>query len=95
MYIRVVRFTDVDAERMDGLEDRVNANDGPPEGVPSTGIKILHDADQGTAVVLQFFDSKEDMEAGAKVLSEMDPGETPGTRASVDACEVRLELEAS
>jgi hypothetical protein len=28
------------------------------------------------------------------VLSDMDSSETPGTRASVDACEVVLELKA-
>ena len=32
------------------------------------------------------------MQAGAKVLSAMDPSETPGTRASVDSCEVKLDL---
>jgi hypothetical protein len=94
MFIRVVRFTGVDSERMDGLSQRVDENEGPPEGVPSTGIKILHDADQGTAVVLQYFDSKEDLEKGAEVLEQMDPSDTPGTRASVDACEVKLELSA-
>jgi hypothetical protein len=42
-------------------------------------------------VVLQHFESAEDMEAGAKVFSAMDSSETPGTRASVDMCEVRHE----
>jgi hypothetical protein len=34
------------------------------------------------------------MEEGAKVFAAMDPSDTPGARASVDACEVKLELEA-
>ena len=91
MYVRVVRFTDVSAERMQELSARVEESDGPPPGVPATGLKVLVDEAQGTAVVLQYFESAEDMEAGAKVFSAMDSSETPGTRASVDMCEVKIE----
>jgi hypothetical protein len=91
MYLRVVRFTDVSAERMQGLLARIEESDGPPPGVPATGLKVLFDEAQGTAVVLQHFESAEDMEAGGKVFSAMDASETPGTRASVDMCEVKLE----
>ena len=94
MFIRVVRFTDVDAGRFEGMQERVSEGDGPPEGVPATGIKILHDAEQRTAVVLQYFETSEDLQKGAAVLEQMDPSDTPGTRASVDACEVKLELSA-
>jgi hypothetical protein len=94
MHVRVVRFTDVTAERMDQLLERVRGAGGPPDGVNTTGLKILFDEKQGTAVVLQEFPSADDMEAGARVMSAMDPKDTPGTRASVDACELKLELEA-
>jgi hypothetical protein len=94
MYVRVVRFTDVSAERMEGLRARVEESDGPPPGVPSTGLKILYDGEQGTAVVLQHFATAEDMETGAQAFSAMDTADTPGTRISVDMCEVKLELEA-
>jgi hypothetical protein len=80
MYVRVVRFTDVSAERMEGLRARVEESDGPPPGVPSTGLKILYDGEQGTAVVLQHFATAEDMAAGARAFSAMDPADTPGTR---------------
>jgi hypothetical protein len=90
MYVRAVRFTDVSAERMQELLARIEGSDGPPPGVPTTGLKILFDEAQGTAVVLQNFESAEDMEAGDKVFSAMDSSETPGTRASVDMCEVKL-----
>ena len=93
MYVRVVRFTDVSAERMEGLQARIEESDGPPPGVPSTGLKVLHDSEHGTAVVLQYFATAEDMETGAQAFSAMDPGDTPGTRASVDMCEVKLEVE--
>jgi hypothetical protein len=91
MYVRTVRFTDVSADRMQELLARIEESDGPPPGVPATGLKILHDSAQGTAVVLQYFESAEDMEAGGRVFSEMDSSETPGTRASVDMCEVKVE----
>jgi len=91
MYVRAVRFTDVSSERMQELLARIEESDGPPPGVPATGLKILFDEAQGTAVVLQQFESAEDMEAGGKVFSAMDSSETPGTRASVDMCEVKLE----
>ena len=91
MYVRVVRFTAVSADRMQELLARVEESEGPPPGVPATGLKILFDGSQGTAVVLQYFESAEDMEAGARVFDAMDPSETPGTRASVDMCEVKLE----
>jgi hypothetical protein len=95
MYVRVVRFTDVRAERIEGLLARIEESDGPPPGVPSTGLKILYDGEQGTAVVLQYFATAEDMEAGAQAFSAMDAADTPGTRASVDMCELKLEVEGS
>jgi hypothetical protein len=90
MYVRAVRFTDVSAERIQELLARIEESDGPPPGVNATGLNLLFDDAQGTAVVLQYFESAEDMEAGAQVFSAMDSSETPGTRASVDMCEVKL-----
>jgi hypothetical protein len=94
VYVRVVRFADVSAERLDALLARIRESEGPPPGVPSTGLSVLFDEGQGTAVVLQRFATAEDMEAGAKVMAAMDASQTPGTRVSVDACEVKLEVEA-
>jgi hypothetical protein len=95
VYVRVVRFTDVSAERIEGLLARVEESGGPPVDVPATGLKILFDEAHGTAVVLQYFETAEDMAAGAAVFSAMDPGDTPGTRASVDMCELKLERQLS
>ena len=91
MYVRVVRFTDVTPERVEGLVARIEEQDGPPPGIPVTGLQMLFDAEQGTAVVLQIFDSAEDLRTGAEAFAAMDPGETPGTRVSVDMCDVRLD----
>jgi hypothetical protein len=94
MYVRVVRFTDVSAERMEGTLARIKEAGGPPPDVPATGLTVLFDEAQGTAVVLQHFATAEDMDAGAKVMAAMAASETPGARASVDMCELRLELGA-
>ena len=94
MHVRVVRFTGVTPERIDALLARVREEGGPPEGVSARGISFVYDETAGTAVVIQRFDTAEDMAASAKVLEAMDSGETPGTRASVDAGEMVLELEA-
>jgi hypothetical protein len=91
VFVRVVRFTDVTPERVEGLLARIEAEGGPPPGVPVKGLQMLFDSDQGTAVVLQLFDSAEDMRAGGQEFAAMDPAETPGTRASVDMCELKLE----
>ena len=92
-YVRVVRFTGVDAERMKTMQTRIDEAGGPPPGVSTTGLQVLHDEQEGTAVVLQSFATAEDMSAAAKVFSAMDASETPGARASVDMCELKLDLE--
>ena len=94
MHMRVVRFTDVDPDKLEQLLARIDESDGPPEGIKSMGIQILVDKDQRTAVVLQEFQNADDMSASEAALEAMDPGETPGTRASVDRCELKLVLKA-
>jgi hypothetical protein len=93
MYVRAVRFTDVSDERIKGLLARIEESDGPPPGVPMTELKMLFDEAQGTALVLQYFATEEDMKAGAEAFSAMDASETPGVRASVDMCEIKLERD--
>jgi len=91
VYVRVVRFTDVTPGRSAAVPARIDENEGPPPGVPATGVEALFDESQSTAVVLQFFDNAADMREGDKAFGAMDPSETPGTRASVDMCEVKVE----
>jgi hypothetical protein len=92
MYARVVRFTDVDAGNMASRLAEAESRGGPPVDIPAQQVQILHDADQGTAVVIQLFETADDMAAAEGPLDAMDPGETPGTRASVDRCEIKAEL---
>jgi hypothetical protein len=93
MFVRVVRFTDVTAERVESLVARIDQT-GPPPGVAITKLQLVFDDAQGTAVVLQYFDSEEDLRAGAETFAAMDPSDTPGSRASVDTGELKVEREA-
>jgi hypothetical protein len=93
-YLRIVRFEDVNEERLAGLRQRLDEGTGPPEGVKATGVQFNHDADQNTMVVIQKFDSMEDMKASEEAFESMDPERTPGTRVSVDRCETIGELGA-
>ena len=95
MYARVVRFTDVDADHIAGRLAEAEEREGPPVDIPAKTIQILHDEDQRTAVVIQLFETAEDMAAAEGPLDAMDSGDTPGTRASVDRCEVKAELNPS
>ena len=91
MYVRIVRFTGVTSDRIKAVAARIEAEDGPPPGVPTTELKLMFDEAQGTAVVFQYFETAEEMKAGAQALGAMDASETPGTRVSVDMCEMVLE----
>ena len=93
MHARVVRFTDVTPDTIEKVIARVEEAGGPPEGVDSTGMKLLYDESQGTAIFVGFFESEEKMREGSEVLQNMDVSDTPGTRASVDMCEVKIERD--
>jgi hypothetical protein len=92
MYARVVRFTDVDPDHIAGRLAEAEAREGPPVDIPAKSVQILHDPDQRTAVVIQIFETADDMAAAEAPLDSMDSGDTPGTRASVDRCEIKAEL---
>ena len=91
MYARVVRFSDVSPERIAEVMGRVEQEEGPPPGVDSTGFKLFFDEDQGTAVFVGFFESEEKMRDADAAFDQMDASETPGTRVSIDRCEVKAE----
>jgi hypothetical protein len=94
MYARVVRFTGVTPERIGEIQARIEAAEGPPEGVESNRFQMFVDEAQSTAVFVGYFETEEKMREGGAVLAQMDASETPGTRASVDECEVKIEREA-
>ena len=45
--------------------------------------------------MIQLFETAEDMTTAEGPLEAMDSSDTPGTRASVDRCEVKAELSPS
>jgi hypothetical protein len=92
MYARVVRFTDVDPDHLARQLAENEGRDEPPVDIQAKSIQILHDEDQRTSVVIQLFESADDMAAAEGPLDQMDPGDTPGTRASIDRCEIKAEL---
>ena len=92
MFVRVVRFTDVTAQRVESLAAGIDET-GPPPGVAIEKLQLVFDEAQGTAVVLQYFDTEESVRAGAETFAAMDPSETPGTRVSVDTGELKIERE--
>ncbi len=94
MHTRVVRFTDVSSDGIAGVVERIEGGEGPPPGVDAAGIQVLYDEAQGTAVVLLFFADEEKMRAAEEVFDSMDTSDTPGTRASVDRCELKVEMDS-
>jgi hypothetical protein len=95
MYARVVRFTEVTAERISEIVAQVEESEGPPPGVDSTGFELFVDEAQGTAIFVGYFDTEQKMRDASAVFEQMDPSETPGTRASVDLCEVKVQRTMS
>ena len=91
MHARVVRFTDVTPDRIDEIVKRLEESEGPPPGVPSVGFQLVFDESQGTAVFVGLFETDEKLREGAVALEQMDATETPGTRASVDMGELKIE----
>jgi hypothetical protein len=91
MHARIVRFTDVSPERIAEIVAEIGESDGPPPGVDSTGFTLFFDEAQGTAIFAGYFETEEKMRAASAVFDQMDSSETPGTRASVDLCEVKAE----
>ena len=86
MHARIVRFTDVDPDHLAG---RLAEMEEPPVDSAATAVQLFHDPDQRTAVVVQQFDTAADMAAAEGAFDAMDPSDTPGTRASVDRCEMK------
>ena len=95
MYARVVRFTGVTAERISEIVARVEESEGPPPGVDSNGFELFVDEAQGTATFVGYFETEQKMRDANAVFEQMDSSETPGARASVDLCEIKVQRRFS
>ena len=76
---RVVTFEDVDADRMTGLQHRMEEGD-QPEGMPPVDVVVPHDTESGRALVLQLFVDDDNHRRGEEVFAALPAGDTPGTR---------------
>ena len=93
MYARVVTWEDVDPEAVRAATVQMRAEEGPPEGVPSTGLTFLLDPDGRRAMAVGLFETEADYEQGDATLNAMDPpGGTFGTRVSVVRYEVSFDV---
>jgi hypothetical protein len=84
---RVVEFDGVSQQRVDEMKQRLQGGN-PPEGLPPMELVWLHDGDSQKSLVIQFFDSEQDLERAAAVLEAMPADETPGHRTSVTTYDV-------
>jgi hypothetical protein len=88
---RVVTFDGVSSDRMNQM--RQEMQDGqPPEGLEPQELIVLHDADSEKAIAIVFFEDDEKYRSGDAVLSNMDPGDTPGQRTSVGRYDVAMRM---
>ena len=94
MYARVVSWEggDADAIRKSTDDIRSQAGQGPPAGVPATGVLILGDPDGGRAMAITLFETMDDLRQGDATLNEMSPSQEMGTRGPVGIYEVALDM---
>lgn len=91
-YARVTRYSGASPEQISSVVERIDATNEPPPGVPSSGVKLLVNEDEGIVMFVGFFDTEEDMRTGDAALREMDvPGGTPGTLDSIGLFEIKVE----
>lgn len=91
---RVVAFEGVTAERIERLRAQISGSDGPPEGVPSTELMILHDPQTEKSLAIIFFENEDDYARGDAALDARPTDETPGRRVSVGKYEVAIRMAA-
>jgi len=84
---RVVEFEGVSSDRMNQMRQEMEGGE-PPEGMPSSEILVLHDAQAEKSVVVILLDSEEDYAKADEILNAMPGGDTPGQRSSVKKYEV-------
>jgi hypothetical protein len=89
---RVVSFENVSKDRIEELKREMASAEGPPEGIPSTELLVLHDADAEKSLVVVFFDTEDDYAQGDATLSAMPTGDTPGRRTSVSKYDVAVRM---
>jgi len=95
MYARVVRWEGMDQEAIRQFTELISSADGPPEGVPSSGIMVLGDPQNNRGLVIGLFDTEDDLRTGDAALRAMDrPPQATGDISSIEFYEVTVERRA-
>ena len=98
MHARVATFEGGDTEQVRQVFAEINRRSasGPPEGLPSVGLLMLHSPDDGKVIAISLFETPETLEQGDAVLNAMEPPGPGnlGRRASVERYEVGIKLDA-
>jgi hypothetical protein len=97
VYARIARWEGADADAMRRTAEEINARatNGPPEGVPATGLMILIDPESGRSMGVTLFETEEDMRKGDETLNSMSPPDDGmGRRTAVETYEVAVEVRA-
>jgi hypothetical protein len=97
MYARVATFEGGDPTTVRETTAQINERsaEGPPEGVPSTGLMILSNPEDGKVIAIGLFETEEDLRQGDQTLSAMDPPVPGGMgkRVSVEMFEVPVKID--
>jgi hypothetical protein len=96
---RIVRWEGADPETLKSTAEEIRGQaaeaGGPPEGVPSKALLLLHDTAGGKAMAISLFETDADYEEGDRTLNEMSPpGDGMGQRVAVEKYEVAVDLKA-
>jgi hypothetical protein len=94
MLARVVTFEGGTADGIRAAVDQLKSDisSGPPEGVKSSGLTMLFDAEAGRVLFIGLFENEDDLRASEAVLEEMSPPEGAGSRSAVDVYEVGADV---
>jgi hypothetical protein len=100
MYARVATFEGGDPAKVRETIAQINeraAEEGPPEGVPSTGLMILSKPEDGKVIAIGLFETEENLRKGHETLSAMDPPVAGGmgNRVSVEMFEVPVKIDVA
>ena len=89
MFARVTRWEGASGDELRALASQINEAEGPPEGVPASGIMLLIAPDEGRSITVSLFDTEDDLQKGHEALSAMSPPDTfSGRRTAVELYEV-------
>jgi len=93
-YARVVKWEGGSADAIRESIQRIqqDAQSGPPEGVPSTGITFLADPDAGRVIAVGLFETMDDLRRGHETLEQMSPPVSMGERVFVETYEVAADI---